>query len=351
MPLLVRVELWQPIIACADPHFKSMSSKLLPIPEIPAGLREAAARTTLVPFIGAGASVLAGCPDWKDFADKSLRWLVGQGKFSYSQLDQISHLHPRVKLSLARAIANEHKTNIAYSEILHPKPPQESATGQRLYNALFRLSTIFVTTNYDVWLDKRLPAPAPAVAPTRSLEHITTVDMNVVHRPEQINPALLSQPNTVIHLHGSLREPAKMIMTTSDYINQYAGYNRSSRDPETEIPILTFLDFLFRHRTVLFVGYGLEELEILEYVLTKGPRGTGEVRHYILQGYFSHEETLLRNMDVYYRNECGIELVPFRRDEKDWEQLLDVIEAFADGMPASNPLVQQEMQDMENLLP
>ncbi len=175
--------------------------------------------------------------------------------------------------------------------------------------------------------------------------------MNVVYRPEQINPAFLSQPNTVIHLHGSLREPAKMIVTTSDYINQYAAYNRSSRDPETEIPILTFLDFLFQHRTVLFVGYGLEELEILEYVLTKGPRGTGEVRHYILQGYFSHEETLLRNMAVYYRNECGIELVPFRRDEKDWEQLLDVIEAFADGMPASNPLVQQEMQDMENLLP
>jgi len=70
-----------------------MSTKLLPIADIPAGLREAAARTTLVPFIGAGASLLAGCPGWKDFADKSLRWLVGQGKFSYSQLDQISHLH------------------------------------------------------------------------------------------------------------------------------------------------------------------------------------------------------------------------------------------------------------------
>jgi hypothetical protein len=110
------------------------------------------------------------------------------------------------------------------------------------------------------------------------------------------------------------------------------------------------LEFLFRHRTVLFIGYGLEELEILEYVLTKGPRGAGDVRHYILQGYFSHEETLVRNMDTYYRNECGIELLPFRRDEKDWEQLLDVIETFADGMPASNPLVQQEMQDMENLL-
>ena len=101
----------------------------------------------------------------------------------------------------------------------------------------------------------------------------------------------------------------------------------------------------------MFVGYGLEELEILEYVLTKGPRGTDEVRHFILQGYFSHEETLMRNMDIYYRNGCGIELLPFRRDEKDWEQLLDVIKAFADGMPASTPLLQQEMQDMENLLP
>jgi hypothetical protein len=328
-----------------------MSSKLLPIPDIPAGLREAAARTTLVPFVGASASRLAGCPGWKDFADKSLRWLVQQGKFSYSQLDQISDLHPRVKLSLARTIANENKTKIAYGDILHPKPPRESLFGQRLYNALFRLSNVFVTTNYDVWLDERLSAPTPTAAPTEAPAHLTTTPMNVVYRPEQINPALLSQPNTVIHLHGSVLEPATMIMTTSDYINQYAAYNRSSFDPQTENSVLTFLDFLFRHRTVLFIGYGLEELEILEYVLTKGPRGTGEVRHYMLQGYFSHEENLVRNMDIYYRNECGIEQLPFRRDEKDWEQLLDVIEKFADGMPASNPLVQQEMQDMENLLP
>jgi hypothetical protein len=328
-----------------------MSSKLLPIPDIPAGLREAAARTTLVPFIGAGASLLAGCPSWKDFADRSLRWLVEQHRFSYSQLDQIGHLHPRVKLSLARAIANEHKTNIGYREILHPEEPRESRNGQQLYNALFRLSNIFVTTNYDVWLDERLSAPAPAVVPAGAPAHITTVPMNVVYRPERINPALLSQPNTVIHLHGSLEEPETMIMTTSDYISRYAAYNRSSNDPKTENSVLTFLSFLFQHRTVLFIGYGLEELEILEYVLSKGPRGTGEVRHYMLQGYFSHEDALLRNMDIYYRNECGIEVLPFRRDEKDWEQLLDVIEAFADGMPASTPLVQQEMQDMENLLP
>jgi hypothetical protein len=141
-----------------------------------------------------------------------------------------------------------------------------------------------------------------------------------------------------------------MIMTTSDYIDYYAGYNRSSHDPVTEKPVLTFLDFLFRNRTVLFIGYGLEELEILEYVLAKGPDHTGEVHHYMLQGYFSHEDALMRNMQGYYRNECGIDLRGFSRDERDWDQLLDVIEAFAEGMPASSPLVQQKMQDMESLL-
>ncbi len=159
-----------------------MSTKLLPVPEIPPGLREAAARTTLVPFIGAGASVLAGCPGWKDFADRSLRWLVGRDKFSYSQLDQIRHLHPRVKLSLARAIAEDNKTKIGYKDILHPKAEQESLTGQRLYNALFRLSKIFITTNYDMWLDKRLPAPSATATPTGPPAQLITAPMNVVYR-------------------------------------------------------------------------------------------------------------------------------------------------------------------------
>jgi hypothetical protein len=189
-----------------------MSIKVLPIPEIPAGLREAAARATLVPFIGAGASVLAGCPSWKDFADKTLHWLIKQGKFTHSQLDQIEYQNPRVKLSLARAIAKEQQITIAYKDILHPIEPRESAKGRRLYNALFRLSNIFVTTNYDLWLDERLPEPSlTAAAPTGPPAQLTVAPMNVVYRAKQINAALLSQPNTVIHLHGSVRDAETMI--------------------------------------------------------------------------------------------------------------------------------------------
>jgi hypothetical protein len=114
------------------------------------------------------------------------------------------------------------------------------------------------------------------------------------------------------------------------------------------------LDYLFKNKTVLFVGYGLEELEILEYVILKARRLRGakplEAKHFILQGYFSHEQELVRSMRRYYLNECGIELIPFSRDLKDWRQLLDVLEEFARSLPASEPMVLKEFEEMEGLL-
>src|SRR5580692_754380 len=96
-----------------------MPFNLLPVPEIPPGLREAALRGNLIPFIGAGVSRIAGSPGWNDFADAALRWLIRNGGLSYSQLDQVQHLPPRVKLSLARTIAREKKLSVDYAALLH----------------------------------------------------------------------------------------------------------------------------------------------------------------------------------------------------------------------------------------
>lgn len=328
-----------------------MVTGLLPIPKIPQGLREAALRGNLIPFIGAGVSSLAGCPRWRDFADAALQSLINGGKLSHSQLDQIRDLPPRVKLSLARSLAVDGNAPIDFDALLHPRPQREHQRGCRIYKSLFALGTIFVTTNYDRWLDECLAEPNLASTPGASVLNTSpTGRMQVVYRREELLPSLLTQPRTVVHLHGSVLDSRTMILTTSDYIRHYAAYGRSSTDPETENQVLTFLDFLFRHKTVLFIGYGLEELELLEYILEKGPRKSGEARHYMLQGFFSHQEMLMRSYASYYLNECGIELIPFRRDEKDWDQLLDVVEAFAREMPSTSPFMLQRMQNMEDLL-
>ena len=240
-----------------------MTDELLPIPDVPDGLREAAQLGTLVPFIGAGASRLGGCPGWAEFADAALQSLINQGKLTYSQLDQIRHLNPRVKLSLARTLEAEHGINIDWRGILHRRELRDDKQGCRLYNSLFRLGKIFVTTNYDLWLDEYIPQPTPSVAPALAPANTTPIPMRVLYRVEEFLPAALSEPNTVVHLHGSVREPKGMILTTQDYVRRYAN-DRLSANAGSENRVLTFLEYLFEQKTVLFVDYGLEELEILD---------------------------------------------------------------------------------------
>jgi hypothetical protein len=43
-------------------------------------------------------------------------------------------------------------------------------------------------------------------------------------------------------------------------------------------------------------------------------------------------------------------LIPFRRDQRDWGQLTDVLEAFATAMPATAPLALQVQMEMESYL-
>ena len=331
-----------------------MSEDILPIPCIPSGLREASQRGILIPFIGAGVSRIAGCPGWSEFADGALRCLVEQGNFSHKQLAQIGHLNPRVKLSIALALEKEHATRINFRKLLHPSGQKDNAKGQKLFGNLGKLGKTFVTTNYDEWLDEEIGMPAVAVDPKYDPAAPAIVNQRkIVHKVHDLTPANLNQPNTVIHLHGSVLDPDGMVLTTQHYVRHYAN-DRLSGNAEKENRVLTFLEHLFQQKTVLFVGYGLEELEILEYVILKArrPAGTGhnEAKHYLLQGFYSHEHELMRSLTRYYLEECGIQLIPFLRDHKDWDQILDVLEEFARAAPASNPLYVQEFKEMGDLL-
>lgn len=323
------------------------------IPRLPAGLREAALKGTIIPFIGAGASRIAGCPNWTEFADGALRFFVTQGKFSHGQLDQLTRQPPRVKLSIARALQREHNLPIKFDEILYPAGRNTNPKGRRLYQALSNLGKTFVTTNYDDWLDSTISAPTASASTEEDTATPTIAEKRTVfYKVEELTPDNLERPNTVFHLHGSLVDPASMILTTQDYLRHYAN-DHGSIGLTRENRVLSFLGFLFSEKNVLFVGYGLEELEILEYVIGKsrlvGSPGNMAMRHFLLQGFFSHEQALADSLSHYYA-ECGIELIPFLRDQKDWDQLIDVLEEYARLAPAGAPLHVQLLKEMETML-
>jgi len=330
-----------------------LSIEIRPIPDVPVGLIEAATRTTLVPFIGAGASQLAGCPRWSEFADRALDSLVAQGALTAAQRSQLGSLSPRVKLSVAKLTGQRKGVGIDYRSILQ-KSVDWSANpdGRRVYSHISALSSKFVTTNYDEWLDIMLPPfELSPEQPDSRTDRREEQRRTKLHLPAEIRADNFLAQNTVVHLHGALADPKNMVLSTSDYIRRYAN-DRRREEGEEENQVLRFLEFLFREKTVLFIGYGLEELEILEYVIMKAKasgRQSNVAQHYLLQGFFSFEAEICASLQEYFLQECSIELIPFSRDEKDWKQLIDVLEAFAKALPANDELVVQELAEMEEL--
>lgn len=325
-------------------------------PIIPRKLRDAAFLKKLVPFIGAGASVIAGYPDWEHLANAALRFLVSKQKLDHAQLSQVEKLSARVKLSLAVDMEQRHGLSIEFDKILKPSIECRER-GENLYrhiSKLFQCSTTVVTTNFDVELDKPRP-----VAGTDREAVIRTDDMPVLRSifslPELTIEAL-DMPNVVIHLHGSVRDRKSMLLTTADYLHRYHGHQHENGKFE-ENPYLTLLRSLFANRNVLFIGYGLSEMEILEYVLQKGLQqshallqtGAEEPRHYLIQGFFKHELELARNLERYFLS-FGIGLLPFSRNEQDWEGLIDVIGKLAEDLPRGMRLTSIERLEMERLL-
>ena len=178
----------------------------------------------MIPFIGAGASKIAGCPNWNEFADKALEFLIGEGKFSHSQLAQLSHLHPRVKLSIALGLEREHNVQIKYDKILDPENNLDNpkCKGRDLFQTLAKLGRTFVTTNYDEWLDRAIGAPAPLLGPSPLPETANGPDTpKVFYNVSDLTAANLNRQNSVLHLHGSVRDPSSMIMTTRQYVEHY----------------------------------------------------------------------------------------------------------------------------------
>ncbi len=328
-----------------------MIDKIEAIPkEIPETLRLAAIQRKLIPFIGAGVSQLGGCPNWNEFANGALHFFVEQGTLSHAQLDQISSLSSRVKLSLALELEKKHSLLIDFKKLLDP-PPARKKIGGEVYANISRLSTTFVTTNYDDWLDQNPPTPFRADEHSFSSRPPTT-SRHPFYRRKDITVENLDVPNAVFHIHGSIRDRESMILTTIDYLDLYSSH-RIDRKKNRENPFLTFLQTLFQLKNVLFIGYGLNELEVLEYIVQKGfeklPKSDELPRHYVLQGFFSHELGLARSLESYFK-QFGIGLLPFRRDEHNWEQLVEVIDYLAQEIPPGPQLALPKRLEMEELL-
>ena len=107
---------------------------------------------------------------------------------------------------------------------------------------------------------------------------------------------------------------------------------------------------MFNERVILFVGYGLADLELLEYVILKSDLPSVRPKHYILQPFFSHELQIAKLYERYYAEDCGLTMLPFLRDHRDHLQLVEVVEHFAATIPGNDVMAAERQLEMEKML-
>ncbi len=292
------------------------------IPKVPDGIFSAATSGNLVLFIGAGVSRIIGCPSWKTFALNYLKYLYENKCINYCEYENLSKLDVRKLLTICRKILEE--KNIQSPNIKSLLKGDESLNKKyKIYESLYAFNGIYITTNYDDHLDQIAQKPYPetstvseiALQPSSGKEQ--SKRSKILYSQEQLLVSNLNN-GVVIHLHGSVKDERNMIMTIVDYMKHY------ERDSKPAV----LIEEVFKFYTVLFVGYGLEEYEILEFMISKSQTAKGELRHFMLYPIFKKEINLLEFQRKYYAD-LGIQLLPYPIDENGYEHLATVIYEWA----------------------
>ncbi len=281
----------------------------------------------LVFFIGAGASMLLGLPSWSGLAAKALEDLRQDGYLNYSEIEQLNGLDPKKQLSIACSIAEDNRYELGLTKHFVGK-----SEGDSIYKAINDIGCSCVTTNYDDLLAPRFVDVKDGSA--------TAASVNRVYEKEKFFAKLLNEPGAVVHLHGAISKPETMIVTTKDYLKHYDHEN-----------VKEFLGELFEKKTILFLGYGLEEAEILEHILRRGSvKPTSDRRRFALQGFFLSQRPLYENLYTYYEKSFGVHLLGFVRDHENYKRLEAIIKTWANQIEVRKPPLAADNDFMDEVL-
>jgi len=279
-------------------------------PKLPPQIIEAINNDKFAIFFGAGASRLIGCSSWKQLAEKLIERCYKTPKkndtksfcINFKEREDLLEMKdPKKIITICQHILNKNlgSDDDFIEEIRKSLEPRQDLIEQNIYDELFGLRGVFITTNIDVHFDQKFH-------PSRIVIQKGDFD------PEKIESFKL------YHVHGSISDFPSVILTVKQYIERY----------KDDKQFKAFLNRIFDGKVVLFIGYGLNEFEILDFLITSsGMSVSEEPKHFILLPYYRGQDTILE-WDVHYFSQMGIAVIPYSKDDKGYAQLLDVIKSW-----------------------
>lgn len=274
-----------------------MSNSISLIPEVPDEIRDAVNSGTLAVFIGAGVSRLVGCQGWDTLARNLVSRCHREGIINFRENDTLSQIpdHKKTITICYHLFHNNHLADVFYQEMNGALREGAAIETPNIYDDIYRLRGLFITTNVDTHFDRLFNPP------------------NILCRVSDFREDRLDSTN-LYHIHGSVTNRNSLIFTVSAYMQRYTT-------PEFR----RFLERIFREYTVLFLGYGVAEFEILDFILQDNSRNPALApRHFMLSAFYSGEDNILSYEQTYY-NDLGINILGYKKDDKGYRQLIEVI--------------------------
>jgi hypothetical protein len=290
-----------------------------PIPIVPKQILEAVNTKTLAVFIGAGVSRVMGCMGWNDLAKSLVERCAFTLSFREKEILARYNDHKKTITICHDILADNGCEDIFYEELEKSFELDEAHSPYRdIYKQLYGLRGLFITTNADEHFDSYF-----------NKERIVYNNF----RPDDIDPTKL------YHIHGSISERKSLIFTVSDYIDRY-------REPDFN----RFLEYVFGGYTVLFIGYGMSEFELLDYIITRSDSGgTRELKHFILLPFYTGEEAGL-NFEMYYHGKMGVSVVPYQKDVNGYNQLYEVIKDWNSKINQTSRYLYDSFKEIEETI-
>ncbi len=301
---------------------------------IPDAVRIASQNGQLTIFVGNGLSRIYGLPSWDKMADLMLKQLAEKQEISYSQYEQLIHQNRKTKISIAdyyfKNKEKKAKLDLSYRPMLSPI---KNESGLNLYKLLASFGARFLTTNYDTLLDHALQVSSTDTRPTEEISDMsalkqddsvyipgkeTNKNFRLIPNLRDFSPQDLLQNNVILHLHGSVEDEENMIVSTKDYLSFYGN-------PGTEKKLQEFLD----KQTIVFFGYGLDELEILESIFRGFSEEREQDKYFLLLPLLSYQEQILEQLELYWKNQLDINLIPYNIDKSGYKSINKIIENWS----------------------
>jgi hypothetical protein len=207
-------------------------------------LSRAIAGGNVVGYIGAGPSIDAGLPDWREMSLRLLDWVISKGALKNRQFLR-DLIHERKFPILCQLLEDHLESNLKLHDRIKELCDPPGSKPSRAHVAIATLPIpLMVTTNFDKLLEKAFESLPQAYQDGREI--LTWQNAG------KIMPLVRSGASGIIKVHGDIDTPQSLVLTRSKY-----------RHLANEPSVRSVLKTLISAKSFLFIGCSLTDPDIL----------------------------------------------------------------------------------------